>query len=100
MIWLPMIGQPFFEVKHYNIPIFIPELACPNRCVFCNQSKISGQISIPRDGEILNIIESHLRTFKKPYKAEIAFFGGNFTGIELDTQESLLNLVQPYIKDE
>ena len=26
----------------FNIPIFIPHLGCPNRCVFCNQRTISG----------------------------------------------------------
>lgn len=28
--------------KHATIPIFVPHLACPNQCVFCNQEKISG----------------------------------------------------------
>ena len=29
--------------KEYIIPIFVPHLGCPNACVFCNQTKISGQ---------------------------------------------------------
>ena len=29
--------------KQYVIPIFVPHLGCPNDCVFCNQTKISGQ---------------------------------------------------------
>ncbi|PIY34378.1 MAG: hypothetical protein COZ08_02220, partial [Bacteroidetes bacterium CG_4_10_14_3_um_filter_42_6] len=32
----------FIMLKHYSIPVFIPELACPFQCAFCNQRKISG----------------------------------------------------------
>lgn len=34
--------QSAMKKKHFTIPIFVPELACPNRCVFCNQHSISG----------------------------------------------------------
>ncbi|MDD2287857.1 MAG: hypothetical protein PHY55_03395, partial [Bacteroidales bacterium] len=68
-------------MKHYNIPIFIPELACPNKCIYCNQRSISGQLEMPKNSEIIEKIESHLLSFKGEYNAEIAFFGGNFTGI-------------------
>ncbi len=39
--------------KHNNIPIFIPELACPHQCVFCDQTKISGIQNIPQPEDIL-----------------------------------------------
>jgi len=29
--------------KEYIIPIFVPHLGCPNACVFCNQTKITGK---------------------------------------------------------
>jgi len=85
--------------KHYTIPIFIPELACPFQCVFCNQKKITGMQLIPEDDEILKTIESHLSTFKEKNKrVEVGFFGGSFTGIPIEQQEHYLNLVQPYLK--
>ena len=87
--------------KHFNIPIFIPELACPNRCVFCNQYRISGAVTQPIDEEIIRTIESHLESINKKDNAkeiEIAFFGGNFTGIPIPQQEHYLKLVQPYLK--
>ncbi len=85
-------------LKHYNIPIFIPELACPFRCVFCNQRKISGHISIPSSDDIIKIVNEHLVSFKHfPRKVDIAFFGGNFTGIPVEEQESYLKLVEPYV---
>lgn len=85
--------------KHYTIPIFIPELACPFQCVFCNQKKITGKQLIPEDEEIINTIESHLSTFKeKNRRVEVGFFGGSFTGIPLEQQEHYLGLIQPYLK--
>jgi len=85
--------------KHYTIPIFTPELACPFQCVFCNQEKISGHQNIPSKSEIIQIIEDHLRSFKAIEKVvEVGFFGGSFTGIPIDQQRMYLNIVDPYIK--
>lgn len=86
-------------MRHYNIPIFIPELACPNQCIYCNQRYISGQIFQPTKEEIIEKINSHLKTFQKPFEAEVAFFGGSFTGIETDKQIEYLRIVQPYIDE-
>ncbi len=70
------------KCKHYTIPVFIPELACPFQCVFCNQEKITGRHLIPTDAEIVKTVESHLASFKeKNRRVEIGFFGGSFTGI-------------------
>ncbi len=86
-------------IKHYNIPIFVPELACPFRCAFCDQEKISGQKKTPDDKEIVETIESHLSSFReKNRKVNIAFFGGSFTGIHIQEQERYLKLAQPFIR--
>ena len=45
-------------------------------------------------------IESYLNIFKSndlPKKREVAFYGGSFTGLELERQKHLLNAVQPWI---
>ncbi len=85
--------------KHYTIPIFTPELACPFQCVFCNQQKISGQLSIPTVDEIISTIDSHLHTFKSVNRVvEVGFFGGSFTGIPITQQRAYLKIVRPYIK--
>ena len=85
--------------KHYTIPIFIPELACPFQCVFCNQQKITGIQLIPDDAEIINTIESHLSSFKeRNRRVEIGFFGGSFTGVPFDQQKHYLEIVQPFIQ--
>ncbi len=87
------------KIRHYNIPIFIPELACPHQCVFCNQEKISGTEEAPKPEEIPSIIDTWLSTidYKNSY-VELAFFGGSFTGIPIELQEDYLKSVSPYIK--
>lgn len=84
--------------KHYTIPVFIPELACPNRCVFCNQQKISGQLFIPEEAEIVSQIETYLAGFPAGAHIEIGFFGGSFTGVPIHEQEHFLRIAQPYLK--
>lgn len=85
-------------VKHSNIPIFIPELACPHQCIFCNQAKISGQLQIPQPQEVPHIIETHLATMNDGREIEVAFFGGSFTGIPLNLQEQYLAQAYAYLQ--
>jgi len=86
-------------LRHYNIPVFLPELACPHRCVFCNQSSISSTYHIPSVAEVTAIIEKHSNSFKASDKhVELAFFGGNFTGLPQQMQLEYLNHVQPWLK--
>jgi len=84
--------------KHFNIPIFIPEAACPFQCLYCNQSKISGQLQIPDQNEIVKTIEDYLSTMpSEDADIQLAYFGGNFTGLDIEEQEDYLSIVQPYI---
>ncbi|MFO7869652.1 MAG: radical SAM protein [Bacteroidales bacterium] len=84
--------------KHYNIPIFLPELACHNKCVFCNQQNISNTHNIPDISDAQNIIDKHISTIPKSASIQIAFFGGNFTGLPLEQQRAFLTLAQSYIQ--
>lgn len=84
--------------KHVNIPVFIPHLGCPNQCVFCNQHTISG-IKEFQPECVVDIIESTLRTVDKDTEAEIAFFGGSFTGIDPDLMIKLLEIAYSYVSD-
>ena len=86
------------KLRHYTIPIFVPELACPNRCVFCNQRNISGMPCQPSDKEIHQNIAQRIATIPDGSEVEIGFFGGNFTGIPAAEQEHLLQIVQPYLQ--
>jgi histone acetyltransferase (RNA polymerase elongator complex component) len=83
---------------HFTIPVFIPELACPNRCVFCNQRKISGALCQLTQEEVIETIEKRLSTIASGNEVEIGFFGGNFTGIEPELQEKYLSIAQHYVE--
>jgi histone acetyltransferase (RNA polymerase elongator complex component) len=79
-------------MRHYNIPIFIPELACPNQCVYCNQRRITGHDKPPDVGDIKDIVKAYLATMQdKDRYVELAFFGGNFTGLPISMQRAYLN---------
>jgi len=85
-------------MKHFTIPIFVPEFACPHRCIFCNQNKISSTLHIPGLDESRNIIEEHLKTIPQDAFIEIGFFGGSFTGIPEEQQRGYLKIAYEYKK--
>lgn len=85
--------------KQYIIPIFVPHLGCPNDCTFCNQKSISGQVKPIDENHVRETVDFYLKNLKDQdaYK-EIAFFGGSFTGIPKEEQESLLKTANEYIE--
>ncbi len=82
------------------IPIFIKNRGCPHRCIFCNESMIAGEH--PDDiteASVRSIVEQYLAgTAKKRGGIQIAFYGGNFTGLDEDEQTRLLGLTEPYLE--
>lgn len=85
--------------KEYIIPIFVPHLGCPNKCVFCNQTKITGKQKQVTAEEARKIINEYLSNFKdKENKIEIAFFGGSFTAIDEKIQNELLEVAYEYVQ--
>ncbi len=84
--------------KHFTIPIFVPELACPHRCLFCNQNHITSREHVPGMEETKDIIERHLKTLPVDAKVDIGYLGGNFTGIPVRQQEAFLELASGYKK--
>lgn len=84
-------------MRHVNIPVFIPHLGCPNQCVFCNQRAISEHRDFCREN-VREEIEQALSTLTPADEAEIAFFGGSFTGIERGLMCRLLDLAQSYVE--
>lgn len=87
--------------KQYIIPIFVPHLGCPNECTFCNQVKISGEQKQVTAKDVKDTIDYYLSNFKdkNTYK-EVAFFGGSFTGIDVEKQNELLQAAYDYIKEK
>ena len=86
--------------KPFIIPIFLPHAGCPHRCVFCDQSSITGVRSKKRSPkDVRDQIEAFLK-FKTGRRntVQIAFFGGNFLGIPADEIKRLLAEAAEYVK--
>jgi histone acetyltransferase (RNA polymerase elongator complex component) len=87
------------EIKHYTIPIFIPQQGCPFQCVFCNQRKITDKGHAPEEEEVINTVDQYLLSFPGGDKhVEIGFFGGSFTGLPADQQEKYLRIAHEYLE--
>ena len=89
--------QPLFlRVDFMIIPIFIPHEGCRNECTYCNQRSISGSVKPPTIYEAEQLINEYLAS-ADGHGQQIAFFGGSFTGIEIEKQNEYLALAKKYI---
>jgi histone acetyltransferase (RNA polymerase elongator complex component) len=82
------------------IPLFIPHLGCPHRCVFCNQRAITGAAAkIPSEKQIREEVKRFLAYGRKrPSTIEISFFGGNFLGLKMATATKLLRTAASFVE--
>ncbi len=83
------------------IPIFIPHQGCPQQCLFCNQVSISGQKPGKKDDveRVSRTVEEWLGFASHQDEVQLAFYGGSFTCLPLERQESFLDAVRPYLDD-
>lgn len=100
--------------KHAIIPIFIPHRGCPHDCVFCNQRKITARTSYVTPDDARQIIDTWLTTLSGDSEREhdrnagsaskgsqrgiieAAFYGGSFTGLDLEEQSEFLAVTYEY----
>ncbi|MFA5180964.1 MAG: radical SAM protein [Syntrophales bacterium] len=85
------------------IPFFIQNRGCPHRCAFCNQ-QISGDRG-PADWtdksfheKVRDFLASRASKEKQSKGVQIAFYGGNFTGLAASEQDRLLGLAQHHVE--
>ncbi len=88
-----MIAKPFI------IPVFIPHLGCPHRCVFCDQAAITGHTVSPLTaGRFQEQVDSFLAyPHRRAGEVQIAFYGGNFLGLSPRYFVTLLEYAQAYV---
>lgn len=75
------------------LPVFVPHLGCPHRCVFCNQQRISGQQRAATADTVREAVE---QASSAEGGLQLAFYGGSFTAIPAAEQESLLACAKEY----
>jgi len=96
MVNTPSNRRPFI------IPIFLPHAGCPHQCVFCNQASITGA---GRDTVSPEKVEQQIHEFLK-YKendhrpVQVAFYGGNFLGLEKESIKGLLNVSTKFVTNK
>lgn len=88
-------------MKPLIIPIFVVYKGCPNRCTYCNEKITAGNYPDRiREEHFRNTIDSYLKTASPGRdRIEIAFYGGNFTGMDRDYQRELLGIAESYVQD-
>ena len=89
------------KINYLIIPIFIMNSGCPHRCIFCNQRITAGSFPPQITKDFFdNEVKSYLVSNKNRYSnVEIAFYGGSFTGIDKNYQETLLSWAGAYVGD-
>lgn len=86
------------NMRKYNIPIFIPHEGCPHDCLFCNQRKITGIESSVTPLDAKRQIAASLSTIKNgECDIEIAYFGGSFTGLDINLQREFLEAANSFL---
>ncbi len=71
------------------LPVFVPHLGCPQKCVFCDQHRITGRISVPTAETVKEALASAALS-PAGIKRQLAFYGGSFTAVSPQLQEELL----------
>lgn len=88
-----------FMKKHAIIPVFIPHLGCPHKCVFCDQDAITARGVPVSEEEVRRTIDTWLGTISHMDldTVEISFYGGSFTAIPIELQTKYLRIGYEYI---
>ena len=87
--------------KPFIIPLFLPEWGCPGRCIYCRQEGITGARRIRFEEEEFSAVVGQgltSRRRKKGQPVEIAFYGGNFTGMPASLQQRLLDWGSAFVR--
>ena len=82
------------EARLLIYPLFIPNAACPGRCIFCDQKRISGAGELSPDyaEQIKHFVERNPGVDK-----QIAFYGGTFTALEQAARDRLISPILPLL---
>ncbi len=80
------------------IPIFLPNLGCGERCLFCNQkATVEGLPSPSSVRSFIGASLNNLSSNKKVREKQVAFYGGSFTAIDKEDQTCYLKEIQPFL---
>jgi histone acetyltransferase (RNA polymerase elongator complex component) len=79
-------------------PIFLPHLGCPHRCAYCSLIATIGEdLRTPTPDEVSEMVSAELTRSKEPF--HVAFYGGSFTALPIETQLDYLDAVNSHNDD-
>ena len=82
------------------IPFFIEHRGCPHRCLFCDQTAITGTTeegTLGQGAMLFETIDLWLKRFENRSEIQLAFYGGSFTCLPELLQIELLRVAKPYL---
>jgi len=93
------IKYPATRSRPFIIPVFLPGAGCPHRCAFCNQRDVTGVQEATCTPETLRRTVHRFLAYKGPHRSpvQIAFYGGNFLGLEKETIQRLLAVAREFV---
>lgn len=79
--------------RPFIIPIFLPHMGCPHRCLFCNQHSLSKDTNPQMAASQIRAYAEGFLSHKGKHRGEsqLAFYGGNFLGLEKTYMKALLD---------
>ena len=80
------------------VPVFVPHLGCPHRCVFCDQRRISGETRPVGAETVREALAAAAALPDHGTKRQLAFYGGSFTAIPEARQIELLSAAREGIE--
>ena len=83
------------------IPIFLARKGCAERCIFCNQQILTDTDEPLEPDQVEEYLADCLQRVKNliSRRVEVAFYGGNFTGLPREEQEAYLRAVATFRAD-
>lgn len=80
------------------IPVFLPHLGCPERCLFCNQKATAKSVPSPQAvREFIDVSLNHFFSHQGEREKQVAFYGGSFTAMDQEDSVSYLKEVRPFL---
>jgi len=94
-------GREEMRDRPLIIPVFIPHLGCPHRCVFCDQTSITGHENGNVSPQQVRDRIAEFLGFEVRHRGpvEVAFYGGNFLGLPMSHRESILDVAQGFVEN-
>lgn len=85
--------------KPFIVPVFLPNIGCPHKCVFCDQCAITGVKQKIPSPEYMGLHINRFLNYKRRNRrlVQISFFGGNFLGLKIDFIKSLLHEATKFV---